>query len=97
MKELQIVFLPLAYIFIEGKSYLNYYFVFSKITELLCTACPKNIIIDIEHATYKCLSIIFPMPLLCFCNFHFGQAFYRQIQKCGLALLYSTNEKTICF
>lgn len=46
---------------------------------------------DFERAAHTAWATIFSAIILKCCRFHLGQAWYRKIQKLGLAKLYQTE------
>lgn len=79
---------PLACLLLSGKSYIDYKYVFSILYEMIDYKGTKNIIIDFEVSVFKVMQEIFSDCQIYFCNFHFGQSYFRKIQKCVLTTQY---------
>ncbi|XP_065312834.1 uncharacterized protein LOC135922375 [Gordionus sp. m RMFG-2023] len=72
--------LPLIYILTNRKDYETYKRIFTIISDNLIST-PKKIMTDFEISSVKAFNVVFPNSQHKCCYFHFGQSFWRNIQK----------------
>lgn len=85
-------YIPLAFSLLSGKQEAVYKTLFSSIIEK-CNVLgyilkPKKIVTDFEKAIQNAVRLSWPDSELEGCRFHLAQAWFRQIQKMGLAPIY---------
>lgn len=78
-------FLPLVYILTPDRSEKVYRKILRRLKIMNPNVNPKLMLVDYELGFIAAFRKVFPHCTLRGCYFHFRQAVYRKIQKCGLA------------
>ncbi|KAG0439313.1 hypothetical protein DMUE_2517, partial [Dictyocoela muelleri] len=86
---------PLFYCFLDNKRYETYEMILGRIVCKLqdygISLIPATVLLDLEEASFKAISSIFPNAEIKGCYFHFGQAIWRKCVNLGFKTLYSNN------
>ncbi|KAE9524590.1 hypothetical protein AGLY_014640 [Aphis glycines] len=88
-------YIPLIFILLPDKKYETYVYTFKSIVnkckELGLVFIPKFVTIDFEKAIHLAVNEVWPSSKIVGCRFHLTQAWYRNVQKYGLATEYQNN------
>ena len=91
---------PLAFIFMTGKSKKDYKIAFEAFRDLLLpkSGVPDAIVMDYEAAIWSGVRKVFPNINIKGCSYHYTQAIYRKVQEIGLQVQYVSdlNVKIVC-
>ena len=86
-------FFPLFCILMVGKSFADYFAVFSAVVELMPDFDPTKGIADFEAASRSAAEQIWANLLVRGCFSHYCRAVFKNLQKKGLSGLYSSNKE----
>jgi len=87
----QVKQIPLMYVLMSRRSARDYIAVFNQIKMILEPAKTfkfREAVMDFERAAWKPMKIVFPIIKFFGCGVNFCQAFFKRIQKFGLAVDY---------
>lgn len=92
-------YIPLEFTLLPNKVSSTYEYLFRVLTSKCATFNlyfnPKTIVADFEQAIHFAVKKVWPSIILVGCRFHFTQAWWRNIQRCGLQTEYKNTDSEI--